>query len=114
MSVTVQPPSTGAEDVAPEPGRVAAEDARPAGEAECLDIAADQAAGRGVLLDEEHMAGAPRQRLDPDGPTAGEQVGHQRTLEYPGADERVEDGLADPVVGPVGEEIHTDEHGRIA
>ena len=57
-----------------EAGRVAAEDARAAGEAEGFDVAADEAARLDALLHEQREAGAARQRLDAERAGAGEKI----------------------------------------
>ena len=59
-------------------GSVAAEHLGDAGEAQRLDVAADRAAGDGVLLHEQAVGGPARQRLQPQRPAAGEQVEHAR------------------------------------
>ena len=62
-------------------GGVAAEDLGDAGQAEGLDVAADEAARLGVLLDEQAEGGAARQRLQAERAGAGEQVEHLDAVE---------------------------------
>ncbi len=62
----------------PERGRVAAQDAGDAGQAERLDVGADQAASLDARLDEERMRRAARDRFEPERAGAGEKVEHAR------------------------------------
>ena len=61
-----------------EPGRVAAEDAGDAAQAQRRDVLAHQRARLGAVVDEQRECGAARERLDPERAGAGEQVEHAR------------------------------------
>ena len=83
-------------------GGIAAEDLGDAGQAQRLDVAADERARLGVLLDEQAEGGAARQRLEAERAGAGEQVEHLGALQREVGDavrEDVEHRLAHAVGG---------------
>ena len=82
--------------------RVAPPDLGDAGQPERLHIAADGGARGGIVLDEQAIARAARQRFEPERAGAGEQVEHARAFEVDGRRpvlQHVEQRLAHPVRG---------------
>ena len=82
-----------------EVGRVAAQDAGDAVQAERLHVLADEAAALDACLDEHRRRRAARDRLDAERAGAGEEVEHARALarQVVAVDEDVEERLAQPV-----------------
>src|SRR5262245_45078754 len=65
-----------------ERGRVAAKNLAAAGQAEALDVRADQAAPLGRFFDEQRKGGTARQGLQPERTGSGEEIEHARALEF--------------------------------
>ena len=82
-------------------GRVAAEDARSAAEAERGDVLAQQRARLGALVDEQDESGAARGRFDAKRAGAGEKIEHTRAGDRiaVGVEQNVEERFAQAVGG---------------
>ena len=80
-------------------GGVAAVELGLADHAQAVDVLADQGAGLGALVDEQHAFGAARQRLEAQRAGAREQVEHAGALDLGvvAVGEQVEQAFAHPV-----------------
>src|SRR5262249_43386316 len=98
-------PEGGQRRASAKPGRITAPDLRLSDHAESVGIAPDRAAGLLVVIDEQHVTGTARQRLEPERAAAGEEIedadARQRQSLY-AMFELVEDRLANPVGGRAG------------
>src|SRR5579884_2315089 len=75
---------------------VAADDGRPVGHAQAVEVGPDDGHRGRVALHEDGRGGPARQGFDAHGAAPGEEVEHRQTVEVEHAAEHVEDGLADP------------------